>query len=80
METVKEMLLTEQLFNNLTHGLDIAKELGDNRIAAILATMAVLLYNNQQDLINELFEYFKNDLCPRVEQPKQKEEICQTTQ
>lgn len=72
--------LAEQLFNNLSKGSDIARELGDDRFAAILSTIAVLMYNNQQNLINELFVYFQQDLFPRVEQPKSREATCQTMQ
>ena len=68
METDKREL-AEQLFSNLSKGSDIARELGDDRFAAILATMSVLIYNNQQDLINDTFVYFQEDIFPRVQQP-----------
>ena len=72
--------LAEQLFNNLSKGSDIANKLGDDRFAAILSTMSVLIYNNQQDLINEIFIHFQEEIFPRVEQPKQREVSCQTMQ
>jgi hypothetical protein len=72
--------LAQQLFDNLSKGSDIARKLGDDRFAAILSTMAVLIYNNQQDLINELFIYFQKDLFPKVHQPISREATCQTMQ
>ena len=65
--------LAERLFHNLSLGSNIAGEIGDCRFQAILSTMAVLLYNNQQEQINELFEYFQKELFPKVKQPEQKE-------
>ena len=72
--------LAEQLFSNLSKGSDIARELGDDRFAAVLATLSVLIYNNQQDLINEVFTHFQEEIFPRVEQPKQREATCQRIQ
>ena len=72
--------LAEQLFNNLSKGSDIARELGDDRFVAILSTMSVLMYNNQQDLINEIFIHCQEEIFPRVNQPKQREASCQTMQ
>lgn len=75
---VDKSKLAEQLFNNLSETSDIAHELGDDRIEAILATVSVMIYNNQQELIDEIFTYFQEEIFPKVEQPK--EATCQTVQ
>jgi hypothetical protein len=79
METDKRKL-AEQLFDNLSKGSDIAHELGDDRIEAILATMSVMIYNNQQELIDDAFIHFQKNIFPRVHQPISREAICQTIQ
>lgn len=68
MEKTKEELVNE-LFKSLTNGSDVALELGDKKIGAILSTIAVILYNNQFNLINEVFEHFRKDIFPKVRKP-----------
>jgi len=70
-----EQYLMDRVFDNLTLGSSFARELGDARVEAILSTIAVILYNNQQELINEMFQYFQKELFHRVNQPEQKEVV-----
>ena len=64
--------LVNQLFKNLSEGSNIAHRLEDHRFVAVLSSMGVLLYNDQQNVLDEIFTYFQKDIISKVEQPKQK--------
>ena len=57
---------------------EIAHEMEDDNLSAIFSTIYVILFNNQYELMNEIFTYFQEEIFPKVEQPK--EATCQTVQ
>jgi hypothetical protein len=72
-EIQEKVKLIGQLFENLTKISDIAHKLEDVRFEAIGSALAVLIYNNQQDVITQIFEYFGNEIIPKMEQPRSPE-------
>ena len=75
---VDKSKLAEQLFNNLSETSEISHEMEDDNLSAIFSTIYVILFNNQYELMNEIFTYFQEEIFPKVEQPK--EATCQTVQ
>ena len=65
--------LANRVFDNISLASSFARELGDSRVEAILSTIAVILYNDQQELIDELFVYFQKELFHKVKQPEERE-------
>ena len=62
--------LADKMWNHLNKAADIAKEIDDDKLCAMISTINVMIYNGQLDLMDEMFVHFRDNIFPKVRQPE----------